>query len=132
LIERALVVAIAADVMRPSFGWLLTGAKHDKFAPCMTTMRDPVGFATLAARCERDPVITAVATKAARRRVAMILAVEGGVIADIAIGDFLEAIEAETAAHGETHFSCATFKMLREMGIFGPGVPTLDPFPARL
>jgi len=126
LIERAFVVAVAADVVRPSFGWLLTGAKHDKFAPRMTTMRDPEGFATLAARCEHDPAITAAAATAVRRRVAMILAAKGGVIADITIGDFLEAIEAETAAHGETHFSSATFKMLRQMGIFGPGVPTLE------
>ncbi|MHB8290644.1 MAG: tyrosine-type recombinase/integrase [Acidimicrobiales bacterium] len=126
LIQRALVVAIAADVVRPSFGWLLTGAKHDRLAPRMTTMRDPDGFAELAAHCERDPVITAVAATAARRRIAMILAAKGGVIADITIGDFLEAIGAETAAHGETHFSSATFKMLREMGSFGPGVPTLE------
>ncbi len=126
LIERALVVAIAADVVRPSFEWLLTGAKHDKFAPRMTTMRDPEGFATLAAHCEGDPAITAAAATATRRRVAMILAAKGGVIADITIGDFLEAIEAETAAHGETHFSSATFKMLREMESFGPGVPTLE------
>ncbi len=126
LIERALVVAIAADVVRPSFEWLLTGAKHDKFVPRMTTMRDPEGFATLAAHCERDPVITAAAAMATRRRIAMILAAKGGVIADITIGDFLEAIEAETAAHGETHFSSATFKMLRQMESFGPGVPTLE------
>ncbi len=126
LIERALVVAIAADVVRPSFGWLLTGAKHDKLAPRMTTMRDPDGFAELAAHCERDLVITAAAAMATRRRVAMILAAKGGVIADITIGDLLEAIDAETAAHGETHFSSATFKMLREMGSFGPGMPTLE------
>ncbi|MGH8996926.1 MAG: tyrosine-type recombinase/integrase, partial [Acidimicrobiales bacterium] len=82
--------------------------------------------AELARRCEQDPVITPTAARTTRRRVAMILAAKGGVIADITIGDLLQAIENETIAHGETHFSSATFKMLREMGIFGPGVPTLD------
>ncbi|MHB8288573.1 MAG: tyrosine-type recombinase/integrase [Acidimicrobiales bacterium] len=126
LIKRALCVAIAADIVRPSFGWLLTGAKHYRLVPLMATMRDPEGFTELATHCELDEAITVAAANATRRRVAMILATRGGVIADITIGDLLEAIDAETAAHGETHFSSATFKMLREMGGFGPGVPTLE------
>lgn len=126
MIEKALVAAIAADVVRPSFEWLFTGAKYNKFAPRMATMRDPDGFAMLAAHCESDRVISAVAAAATRRRVATILAAKGGVIADITIGDFLEALDAETLAHGVTHFSAATFKMLREMGSFGAGVPTLE------
>lgn len=46
-------------------------------------------------------------------------------LADITIGDVLQILNAEGAVRARRDSGAATFRMLREMGIFGPGVPTL-------
>ncbi len=46
-------------------------------------------------------------------------------LADITIGDVLEVLEAERDVRDRRDSGAATFRVLREMGIFGPGVPTL-------
>ncbi|MHB1853356.1 MAG: site-specific integrase, partial [Acidimicrobiales bacterium] len=124
-LEQSLLVAISADAIRPSLAWLITGAKHRRFAPRMASSRDPDGFATLRLACQADPQVTSRDEAHIPARVAMILAAKGGVIADITIGDVLEVLEAEASLRGDVRYGSASFKVLREMGIFGPGVPTL-------
>ncbi len=58
-------------------------------------------------------------------RSAVIIAAKGGTLTDITIGDVLEILDAEGTLRCRSSSGAATFRMLREMGIFGPGVPTL-------
>ena len=125
-VKRSLIPVIAADVIRPSFAWLLTGAKGSQLASRMTTMRDPDGLAQLRQCCAQDPRVTETAEASTMRRVTRIMAAKGGVVADITIGDFLEILGEEAEHRGQAEQGGGTsFKVLREMGIFGPGVPTL-------
>lgn len=121
----SLLVLIGADVIRPSLGWLLTGGKKRKVVRNMIRSRDPRGFAALAAVCQADSGVSAQAEAHTLFRVAVIIAAKGGTIADITIGDFLEEIEAEFGLRDQMRSGSASFKVLREMGIFGEGVPTL-------
>lgn len=121
----SLLVLVGADVIRPSLGWLLTGGKKRKVARNMIRSRDPQGFAALAAACQADPGVSAQAEAHTLFRVAVIIAAKGGTIADITIGDFLEETDAELGLRDQMRSGSASFKVLREMGIFGEGVPTL-------
>ena len=121
----SLVVLVGADVIRPSLRWLLTGGKKRKVARNMIRSRDPQGFAALASACQRDPGVSAQAESHTLFRVAVLIAAKGGTIDDITIGDFLEEIETELELRDQMRSGSASFKVLRDMGIFGEGVPTL-------
>ena len=54
----------------------------------------------------------------------MIIAAKGGKLADITVGDVLEVLQIEGDLR-EAPSGSATVRTLREMGIFGPDVPTL-------
>lgn len=125
LMERSLVVAICADVVRPSFLWLLTGGRHLKLVLPMAAIRDRAGFAQLRLCCALDPHITRAGESRIPARLAVVLAAKGGMIRDITIGDFLEVLEVEHTVRRDARYGSAGFKMLREMGVFGPEVPTL-------
>ena len=58
-------------------------------------------------------------------RVAVIIAAKGGTVAGITIGDVLEILSAEDGLRGKQPSGPATFRALREAGIFGDGIPTL-------
>ena len=88
--ERSLVAAICADVVRPSLIWLFTGGKHLKLVQPMVAIRDPAGFAELRQRCSQDPHITPTGMSHVLSRIAVVLAAKGGTIRDVTIGDFLE------------------------------------------
>jgi len=121
----SLVVMIGADIVRPSLAWLLTGGKKRKLARNMICSRDAEGFARLNAFCKQDPGITALAHRHVLFRSAVIIAAKGGTLADITIGDVLEILDVEAGIRGQRRSGSATFRVLREMGIFGAGVPTL-------
>jgi hypothetical protein len=123
--SSSLMVLVGADVVRPSLGWLLTGGKKRKLARNMIHARDPEGFARLVTLCRQDPAIRSQAESHILFRAAVIVAAKGGVLADITIGDVLEVLDTELDLRGQTRSGAATFRMLREMGVFGPGVPTL-------
>jgi integrase len=125
LMTSSLLVAVGADIVRPSLTWLLTGGKKRKLARNMIRSRDPEGFARLGLLCEQDPGITPHAQSHILFRSAVIIAAKGGTFVDITIGDVLEILDAEADLRGQTRSGSATFRMLREMGIFGAGVPTL-------
>ena len=125
LMTGSLLVLVGADVVRPSLAWLLTGGRTRKLGPRMSRLRDPAGFARLRRLCEADPGISPAAQAMVQFRVAVIAAAKGGVLADITVGDVLEALEAEVPLRAKQHAGPATFLVLRQMGIFGPDVPTL-------
>ena len=125
LMTSSLLVLAGADVIRPSLAWLLTGGKKRKLARNMICSRDPGGFTRLRQLCQDDPGITPEAQGKVLFRSAVIIAAKGGVLADITIGDVLEILDAEGTMRARRDSGAATFRMLREMGIFGPGVPTL-------
>jgi integrase len=125
LMTSSLMTAVGADIVRPSLGWLLTGGKKRKVARNMIRSRDPEGFERLRLACGDDPGITAQTEGNIVFRAAVIIAAKGGLLADITIGDVLEILDAEVDLRGKTASGSATFAMLRELGIFGPGVPSL-------
>jgi site-specific recombinase XerD len=124
-LTSSLVVMIGADIVRPSLGWLLTGGKKRKLARNMIYSRDAEGFARLSQFCEQDAGITDLAGRHILFRTAVIIAAKGGKVADITIGDVLEVLEVEAGIRGHRRSGSATFRVLRELGIFGAGVPTL-------
>jgi integrase len=127
MLAPALVTAVCADIMRPSPGWLAAGGcDHARLARAMAASRDPGGFARLRALCDSGPAATApnTARSYALRRAAVILAAKGGVLAGITIGDVLELLDTEADVHGTTRpGAAACYRLLREMGIFGPAAP---------
>ena len=125
LMTSSLLVLVGADVIRPSLGWLLTGGRKRKLARNMIRARDPEGFARLSRACDDDPGITSHARKHVLFRVSVIIAAKGGAVADITIGDVLEILSAEDGLRGKEPSGPATFRALRETGIFGDGIPTL-------
>jgi integrase len=125
LMTSSLLVLVGADIIRPSLAWLLTGGKKRKLARNMICSRDPGGFARLRQFCRDDPAITPAARAKVAFRCAVIIAAKGGALADITIGDVLEVLDAERAVRARRDSGAATFRVLREMGVFGPGVPTL-------
>jgi integrase len=125
LMTSSLLVLVGADIIRPSLAWLLTGGRKRKLARNMICGRDPGGFAALRQLCRDDPGITPAAQAKVLFRSAVIIAAKGGLLADIVIGDVLEVLEAERVVRARRDSGAATFRMLREMGVFGSGVPTL-------
>lgn len=95
----ALLVAVSADLLRPSLHWLVDGggARGGLLARNLEACRDPDGFARLAERC-REALLSAPVAGQVRYLAAQILAGKGGGIAQITIGDVLELFDAEDAA----------------------------------
>ena len=125
LMTSSLPVLVGADIIRPSLGWLLTGGRKRKLARNMIRARDPEGSARPSRACDDDPGITPHAQKHVLFRVAVIIAAKGGTVAGITIGDVLEILSAEDGLRGKQPSGPATFRALREAGIFGDGIPTL-------
>jgi hypothetical protein len=99
-LSPGLLTLVCADVIRPSLSWLVRSAPARRgLAVEMARTRDGAAFTALAG------MVAAAAVgrqqeQLALTRVAMILAVKGGVVADIQVGDCLELLAA-AAATGE-------------------------------
>jgi hypothetical protein len=122
----ALAMAACADIVRPRVPWLVTARCEGELARAMTAYRDPRGFARLAGLCDRGPSgpVTNTARTHTLRRAAIIVAAKGGMVADIQIGDLLELLDTEAAVTGAARADAAAcYRMLRQMGIFGPAAP---------
>ena len=121
----AQVTAICADIVRPSLAWLVAGERdHAELARAMAALRDPEGFARLRALCDSDPAVSKTARSHTLRRAAVILAARGGTLDGITIGDLLELLDTEADVRGAARGdSAACYRLLREMGIFGPAAP---------
>jgi hypothetical protein len=122
----ALRVAISADIVRPSFAWLLSGASgHGALVRVLAASRDTEGFARLREHCELDPEVSAVATTRTLYRSALVMAAKGGALSEITVGDVMELFDAEAAAHGTIGDGSTLFyRMLRQTGVFGDQAPT--------
>ncbi|XVU27919.1 tyrosine-type recombinase/integrase [Actinoplanes sp. CA-054009] len=122
---RALLTAVAADVIRPSVPLLVVANwRHGALPKILAERRDAEGFTRLRALCSADPAVNAAALTRICYRTAIILAAKGGAIADITTGDVLELLEAEGNAHGTGTGAVHTFyRMLHSMGVFGDKAP---------
>jgi hypothetical protein len=123
LAGRAVMLLVCADVIRPSLGWLLAPATPSGLSAEMARVRDPAGFAALAAVCQADHV-NSHTTQLALRRVAAILAAKGGQVADITVGDCLELLQiAGDLLRSSDATSPYFYQLLRAAGIFGGTAP---------
>jgi integrase len=125
LMTSSLLALVGADVVRPSVFWLLTGGKKRKLVRNMIRARDREGFARLALACERGPGVSPLAQMHTVFRCAVIIAAKGGMLADVTVGDVLEVLDAEIVLRGQRRSGATTVRMLREIGVFDPNVPTL-------
>jgi hypothetical protein len=123
--SAAVVPAICADVIRPALTWFTGGATaHGPLASLMAAARDPAGFAALAAACEDDPGVSPAVARLAAYRAAVICAAKGGSLPDIAAGDVLELLEAETSTHAGRGIGAAVFyQKLHQLGILEAQAP---------
>src|SRR5690349_5384807 len=112
-----------ADVIRPSLDWVLTPRAPQNLVAVMARARDSRGFAELAALCAASPAGRTMRT-AALRRAATILAVKGGTLREITVGDCLELSLAIDSRSLRTNRAMAFYQLLHEMGVFAPHAPS--------
>jgi len=126
VLGTGLLSLICADVIRPDLPWLLSTATPKRLAIEMARTRDPAGFADLGAHCDSNPVGEST-TRVATHRVAALLAANGGVVADITVGDALELLGvAADVCEVSHHKSPYFYQLLHSLGVFGGGVaPTV-------
>ncbi len=126
LMTSSLLIVVGTDVVRPSQEWLLTGGRKRKLVRNMVYSRDREGFERLQRLCEQDPAIRTHTQGDILFRCAVIIAAKGGTLAEVTVGDVLELLEVEHAVRGRANSASATFRMLREAGVFGANTPTLQ------
>ncbi|MGE5287523.1 MAG: tyrosine-type recombinase/integrase [Micromonosporaceae bacterium] len=124
-VSGALIVAICADIVRPSLRWLAARPTGPgALLRNMARTRDRDGFARLRSACGADPQISADTTSRTLYRCANIAAAKGGSVADITIGDLLELLAAETQVSAKPPpGGAACYRMLHILGIFGTSAP---------
>jgi len=125
VVARAVLVAISADVVRPSLGWLVTAAfRRGALVGDLAHCRDPEGLGRLRALCAADPSVPPAAVNRTLYRAAQILAAKGGTLRDVTVGDVVELLAAEAAVRGTSVGGTHLFyRALHQMGIFGTGAP---------
>lgn len=117
-----------ADVIRPSLDWVLTPRAPQNLVAVMTRARDPHGFAELSALGAASPAGRTTRT-AALRRAATILAVKGGTLREITVGDCLEL---SLAIDGRSLRTPASPKPAARAGLARPtACRSASPAPAR-
>lgn len=120
-----LLVLICADVIRPSLDWLprFAPARHNLAAE-MARTRDRAAFAELTALCQGRVGLQS--QQQALTNIAIIMAVKGGNVAAVRVGDCLEllATAARTRATDDRHANSPLFyQLLRAHGDLGPDAP---------
>ena len=124
-LSAALVLAISADVVRPSLRWLVASRTgHGGLVRNLARTRDPEGFTRLRGLCD-DAVDVSVGTaRLTLHRTAVIIAAKGGTLGEITVGDVLELLDAEAAAHGRGSGGVTVFyRTLHRMGVFDEAAP---------
>ena len=116
-------ILISADVIRPSLEWVLTPRAPQNLVALMARLRDPAGFAELAALCDASPAGRTMKT-AALRRAATILAVKGGGLREITVGDCLELSATVDGRSVRRNAAMGFYQLLHTMGVFGPHAPS--------
>ncbi len=127
-LQQAVPVAIAADVVRPSLRWLAGGglARGGRLVVNLSASRDPQGFARLRQVCEADDGVSGPLTTQVAYRSALILAANGGGLAQVTVGDVVELFAAEdqvltNPSAGRT----VLYRILRDLGILGAQAPAM-------
>ena len=125
LLSIGLILAICADVIRPSLDWLAaSGVSSWALARNLERSRDPGGFARLRAVLGDSGQITAQARHAAIGRAGILVAAAGGTLAEVTAGDFLELLDAERRVRGRPgDYSAMSWRLLHQAGVFGPHTP---------
>jgi Phage integrase family len=124
LLSIGLIVAVCGDIVRPSLGWLAApGVSTWALARNLQASRDPDGFAALQAACAADAHMTAPARQATVGRAAILVAAKGGLLSEVSAGDFLELLDAEAQTQPRHDYSAVSWRMLRQLGVFGPAAP---------
>jgi integrase len=120
-ITTGLTTLLCAQIIRPSYAWLL--AQHFNFALSHAQRTiDPDGFARLEAHCEttgRDGQ----ARSGALGCIAMMLFSLGGTIAEITVDDCIEFANLRRATHASARHVPMLYALLVETGVFGPEAP---------
>ena len=125
-IGAAFTVAICADLVRPSTGWLVAAVpRGGALVRGMALARDVDGFARLRRQCERDAHLPAAAGTHTLHRAAVILGAKGGVLGEVTVGDVVELLDAETDTHrSPMAHATAFYRALHGLGIFSADAPT--------
>ena len=114
---------VGADVIRPSLDWILTPGVPQNLAALMGQVRDPSGFAELTGLCEASSAGQTM-KKAALRRAASILAVKGGTLREITVGDCLELALAVDGRSMRKNRGMGFYQLLHTMGVFPADAPS--------
>jgi len=123
---KAVPWAIAADLLRPSLPWLVSGAlaRGGLLVRNMSATRDPEGFTRLRTLCEQDASVSTGTTTQVAYRTALVLAARGGTMERLSIEDVMALFAAEDHCPGRPSGSRTTlYRMMRELGAFGPDAP---------
>jgi len=125
VLARAVLVAISADIIRPSVTWLVTAAfRRGALVGDLAQGRDADGFARLRALCAADPSVSVAAANRTLYRAAQILAAKGGTLREVTTGDVVELLAAEADVHGTSVGATHLFyRALHTMGSFGDHAP---------
>jgi integrase len=120
-----LLLLVCADAIRPNVDWLLTPRAPQSLVAELARTRDRDGFAELAALCEASPAGRSM-KMAAMRRAATIVAVKGGTVHDITVGDCLElgVILDRDRDTRRKNKGMGFYQLLHQMGVFGAQAPT--------
>jgi hypothetical protein len=127
-LSPGLLVLICADVIRPSLGWLLRFAPARRnLATEMARTRDSAAFAALAELCAKGQVGLQTGQQALTR-IAVIMAVKGGPVAAVRVGDCVELLQAagelRATSGSEAHAHSPLFyHLLRGHGSLGEDAP---------
>jgi len=125
-LSAALTVAICADLVRPSPGWLVSAGARGNGALVrgLARTRDGEGFGRLQALCDHDPGVSATAGRQTVHRTALIVAAKGGTVRSVTAGDVLELLDAEAGARaGSSGNTTVFYRLLHQMGILGGQAP---------
>ena len=117
------LILVCADVIRPSLAWVLTPRAPQNLVALMAQLRDPAGFAELATLCDASAAGRTMKA-AALRRAATILAVKGGSLREITVGDCLELSAAVDGRSVRRNAAMGFYQLLHTMGVFGPDAPS--------
>ena len=117
------LLLIGGDVIRPSLEWVLTPRAPQNLVAIMARARDPQGFTELSSLCAASPAGRTMRA-AALRRAATILAVKGGTLREITVGDCLELSAAIDNRSLRANKGMAFYQLLHEMGVFSPQAPS--------
>jgi hypothetical protein len=125
-LSPGLLVLLCADVIRPSLGWLLRYAPVRRgLAVEMARTRDSATFSDLSTSCT-DAAVGRQTGQQALTRIAVIVAVKGGLVAAVTVGDCVELLEAAAGmpTTREAHAHSPLFYQLpRTHGVLGVDAP---------